>query len=253
MLGVESTRPGSARPRRRAPARSARDRRAVRAARSTRTPWSRICRSASQQRVEILKALYRATPSVLILDEPTAVLTPQEAEELFGIMRVAARRRASPSSSSPTSCSEVLAIADRITVLRRGKVVGTAPPGRPPRRELAAMMVGRRCSCGGQGARPSRASRCSDVAAWSVLDDRGRVPWTTCRSTSAPGEIVGIAGVQGNGQTELVEALIGPAPAAWPGSITLGRRRHATPTRASVLRRGRRAHPRGPPEATGWS
>ena len=147
---------------------------------------------------------------MLILDEPTAVLTPQEA------LRPVPRHAHADADSGTGiifithKLREVLDVADRITVLRQGKVVGTVPPREATGESLAAMMVGRPVllrvdkapaqpgDVGAAGARPAgavRSRRCRRS--------------TACRSRCAAGEILGIAGVQGNGQTELVEALTG--------------------------------------------
>ena len=111
-----------------------------------------------QQRVEILKALYRGA-DILILDEPTAVLTPQEALELFGILRNLTREGMSVIFISH-KLNEVLEIADRITVLRRGKKIDTVPNRAPPRTSLRASWSGARCSCGSRRSRRSPARRC---------------------------------------------------------------------------------------------
>ena len=163
-----------------------------------------------QQRVEIVKALYREA-QVLILDEPTAVLTPQETEELFGIMR--SLKEAGKSLIFIThKLKEVLAIADRITVLRRGRVVGTASPERASEAELASMMVGRTVQLRVDKAPARPKDPVLDVRDLSVHDDRGQVAVDGASLEVRAGEIVCVAGVQGNGQTELVEALVGLRP-----------------------------------------
>jgi general nucleoside transport system ATP-binding protein len=171
-----------------------------------------------QQRVEIVKALYRQA-EVLILDEPTAVLTPQETEELFQVMR--SLKEANRSIIFIThKLKEVLAVADRITVMRRGSVVGTADPKAATDEELASMMVGRdvRLTVEKDHARPGEPIL--QVTDLRVLDDRGHVAVDDVSLEVRAGEIVCIAGVQGNGQTELVEALTGLRPLAG-GSIRL--------------------------------
>ena len=171
-----------------------------------------------QQRVEIVKALYRQA-EVLILDEPTAVLTPQETEELFQVMR--SLKEANRSIIFIThKLKEVLAVADRITVMRRGSVVGTADPKAATDEELASMMVGRdvRLTVEKDHARPGEPIL--EVTDLRVLDDRGHVAVDDVSLEVRAGEIVCIAGVQGNGQTELVEALTGLRPLAG-GSIRL--------------------------------
>jgi general nucleoside transport system ATP-binding protein len=171
-----------------------------------------------QQRVEIVKALYRQA-EVLILDEPTAVLTPQETEELFAVMR--SLKEAGRSIIFIThKLKEVLAVADRITVMRRGSVVGTADPKTTTDEELASMMVGRdvRLTVEKDQARPGEPVL--QVTDLRVLDDRGHVAVDDVSLDVRAGEIVCIAGVQGNGQTEFVEALTGLRPLAG-GSIRL--------------------------------
>ncbi len=171
-----------------------------------------------QQRVEIVKALYREA-EILILDEPTAVLTPQETEELFRVMR--SLKEAGKSIIFIThKLKEVLAIADRITVLRRGRVVGTTTPQETTEAELAAMMVGRTVML--QVAKePSKPGEpVLQVADLMVRDDRGHLAVDGVSFEVRAGEIVCVAGVQGNGQTELVEALTGLRRAS-AGSIRI--------------------------------
>ena len=164
-----------------------------------------------QQRVEIIKALVREA-SVLILDEPTAVLTPAETEDLFRIIR---QLKAAGTSIVFIShkLKEVQAIADTITVLRRGAVVGEKSPS-ASEDDLAAMMVGRsvQLTVSKEAARPGEAVL--DVEDLTVADETGRV-WVNGMSFQVrAGEILGLAGVQGNGQTELTEALLGLRPIA---------------------------------------
>ncbi len=160
-----------------------------------------------QQRVEILKLLYRKA-DILILDEPTAVLTPQEVEELFEIIRSLVAQGNSIIFISH-KLKEVMTIADRITVLRRGRVVGTTRPSETSEEELAAMMVGREV----QLIVEKKPARPGDVVLslenLQVLDERGEAAVRGVTLEVRSGEIVGIAGVQGNGQTELVEAITG--------------------------------------------
>ena len=159
-----------------------------------------------QQRVEIIKAL-SSDAKVLILDEPTAVLTPQETDELMGIMR-ALKRQGTSIVFITHKLREVKAVADRITVIRRGKVVGTAPP---QRRGRARRDDGRPRGQAGGGQEPpaSRAPRCSRSRA-SPSSTRAAIrPSRTCPSRPAPARSSAIAGVQGNGQTELIKALLG--------------------------------------------
>ncbi len=159
-----------------------------------------------QQRVEILKALYRGA-KILFLDEPTAVLTPQEVSDLFKIMHQLCERGVSIVFITH-KLKEVLEIADRITVMRRGKVVGAAIPSACTDRDLANMMVGREVmlQVDRQPAKPK------DVIL-SVRDLTVReVDIDVVKNVSfevREGEILGIAGVQGNGQTQLAEAITG--------------------------------------------
>ncbi len=160
-----------------------------------------------QQRIEILKALYRGA-KVLILDEPTAVLTPQETAEIFLVFR----RLASEGTSIvfiSHKLYEVLEIADTITVIRRGKVVGQADPKTATEEDLAEMMVGREVSLVVEKGPASPGEVVLDVADISVADDRGTTVVDGLSFEVRAGEIFGIAGVAGNGQAELVEALMG--------------------------------------------
>jgi simple sugar transport system ATP-binding protein len=162
-----------------------------------------------QQRVEILKALFRDA-DVLVLDEPTAVLTPGEADDLFGVIR---RLVAGTKPRSVVFIShklrEVLALADRITVLRAGRVVGTTTPREATEESLAAMMVGRPVllRVRKEPARPGEPVLTVDGL--TVVGDRGNVAVDGVSLEVRAGEVLGIAGVEGNGQTELVEALTG--------------------------------------------
>ena len=160
-----------------------------------------------QQRIEILKALYREA-NCLILDEPTAVLTPGETQDLFRVIRALTAAGRSVIFISH-KLKEVMAIADRITVLRGGKVVGTAVPSKTSERELASMMVGREVSL--EVARSDRRAgqRVLEIDGLSVLDELGQVAVEDLSLHVSAGEILAIAGVDGNGQTELVEAITG--------------------------------------------
>jgi simple sugar transport system ATP-binding protein len=170
-----------------------------------------------QQRVEIIKALVRDA-TVLILDEPTAVLTPAETQDLFRIIRQLKEGGRSIVFISH-KLKEVQAIADTITVLRRGAVVGQRPPD-TTEDELASLMVGRdvQLRVSKEAAKPGAVVL--DVADLTVTDETGRV-WVNGVSFQVrAGEILGMAGVQGNGQTELCEALMGLRPTA-SGQLTL--------------------------------
>jgi ABC-type uncharacterized transport system ATPase subunit len=160
-----------------------------------------------QQRVEILKALYRRA-DILILDEPTAVLTPQEAVELFGILRTLTREGMSIIFISH-KLNEALEIADRITVLRRGKVVETLPAEGATEEELARLMVGREVLLQVEKDAAAPAEALLRVAELHVRDDRGLEQVRGVSFDVRAGEIVGIAGIDGNGQTELVDAIVG--------------------------------------------
>jgi ABC-type uncharacterized transport system ATPase subunit len=163
-----------------------------------------------QQRVEIVKALYRQA-EVLILDEPTAVLTPQETDELFEVMR--SLREAGKSIIFIThKLKEVLAIADRITVLRRGSVVGSKRTAETNEEELAASMVGRAVQLQVEKAPSEARQTVLELLEVTVLDDRNQIAVDSVSLEVKAGEIVCIAGVQGNGQTELVEAIAGLRP-----------------------------------------
>jgi simple sugar transport system ATP-binding protein len=160
-----------------------------------------------QQRVEIVKALYRKA-EVLILDEPTAVLTPQEADDLFKIMRELASRGVSIIFITH-KLKEVMAIADRITVMRAGKVVNTVLPAETNEAQLAAMMVGRSVILKVEKEPAKPGEEVLSVKNLSVCDQRGLEVVRGVSFSVCAGEVLGVAGVQGNGQTELVEALTG--------------------------------------------
>lgn len=172
-----------------------------------------------QQRVEILKALYRHA-RILVLDEPTAVLTPQEAEDLFRVMHTLTERGVSIIFITH-KLKEVLAVADRITVMRRGQVVGTTVPAETDESGLASMMVGREVLLQVEKTSAKPAEVIIDVSGLSIFDERGIEVVRKISFQVRAGEILGIAGVQGNGQTELVEALSG-LRAYKSGQIRLG-------------------------------
>lgn len=171
-----------------------------------------------QQRVEILKALvYEA--KVLILDEPTAVLTPQETDELIEVMK---RLRAQGTSIIFIShkLREVKAVADRITVIRRGKVVATAEPS-ASQEELAALMVGRPVNLMPDKNPPKVGAPILVVKDLEILDPSGRALVSDVDFEVCAGEVLAIAGVQGNGQSELAEAMVN-LQSHVRGSITVG-------------------------------
>src|SRR5437763_8874188 len=187
-----------------------------------------------QQRVEIVKALVR-NAKVLILDEPTAVLTPAETEDLFRIIR-----QLKDGGTSIVFIShklrEVQAIADTITVLRRGAVAGDKPPT-ATEDELAAMMVGRNVQLRVSKTEAKPGPAVLDVDGLTVADETGRV-WVHDMSFQVrEGEILGVAGVQGNGQTEPCEALMGLRPTA-AGQVSLNGRDLTRATPAQRLRAG---------------
>jgi general nucleoside transport system ATP-binding protein len=160
-----------------------------------------------QQRVEIIKLLYRKA-DILILDEPTAVLTPQEVDELFKIIKSLTQQDKSVIFITH-KLKEVLDISDRITVIRRGAVVGTAIPQESDQAKLAAMMVGREVQLELEKIPPKLGGVILEVKDLVVTDDRRQVSVNGVSLEVCAGEIFGIAGVQGNGQTELVEAVTG--------------------------------------------
>jgi simple sugar transport system ATP-binding protein len=172
-------------------------------------PWAKIWQLSvgQQQRVEIIKTLYRGA-DLLILDEPTAVLTPQETDELFKMIR---RLTADGHTIIfiTHKLNEVLAISDRITVLRNGRVVATVNTAETTRRQLAQMMVGREVLFRVQRgeARPGRVVL--EVEDLSADSNRGHAALRGCALNVRSGEILGVAGVDGNGQSELVEAICG--------------------------------------------
>src|SRR5437016_9215351 len=160
-----------------------------------------------QQRVEILKALYR-NADILILDEPTAVLTPQEAHELFEILNNLRTEGLSIIFISH-KLNEVLEIADRITVLRRGKKIETLPREGATEKSLARAMVGREVLLRVDKPPAEPGEPLLQVEDLHVLDDRGISKVRGVSFEVRAGEIVGIAGVDGNGQTELIDAIAG--------------------------------------------
>jgi general nucleoside transport system ATP-binding protein len=174
-----------------------------------------------QQRVEILKALYREASS-LILDEPTAVLTPNEIRELIQIVRTLKQSGRSVIFISH-KLKEVLEIADRIAVLHRGRVVGTTAPQETTEQQLATMMVGREVQLEVSKGEAVPAEVVLDVANIEVLDDRDHKTVDGVSFEVRAGEILALAGVQGNGQTEIVEAITGLRPPL-AGRVTLNGR-----------------------------
>jgi general nucleoside transport system ATP-binding protein len=174
-----------------------------------------------QQRVEILKALYRGA-DILVLDEPTAVLTPQEAKELFGIVRSLTEQGKSIIFISH-KLNEVTEIADRITVLRRGKKIETLPAAGATEEGLARLMVGRDVLLRVEKGAPQPAEPLLQVEHLHVADDRGIGKVHDVSFEVRGGEIVGIAGVDGNGQTELIDAITGLRRASSGRVVVAGR------------------------------
>ena len=160
-----------------------------------------------QQRVEILKALYRGA-DILVLDEPTAVLTPQEAQELFAIIKSLTEQGKSIIFISH-KLNEVAEVADRITVLRRGKKIETLPAAGATEEGLARLMVGREVLLRVDKTPAEPASPLLSVTGLTVEDDRGIEQVRDVSFEVRGGEIVGIAGVDGNGQSELIDAIAG--------------------------------------------
>jgi len=171
-----------------------------------------------QQRVEILKALYRDA-RILVLDEPTAVLTPQETTEIFAVLRRLADEGHSIIFISH-KLYEVLEIADTITVIRRGRVVGERKPSETNEDDLAALMVGRDVQLVVDRGESHPADVALAVRDLTVANERGREVVHGVSFEVRAGEIFGIAGVAGNGQDELVDAISGLRRPTG-GSITL--------------------------------
>ncbi|WP_342001080.1 ABC transporter ATP-binding protein [Microbacterium sp. LWH7-1.2] len=171
-----------------------------------------------QQRVEIIKALSRDA-KVLVFDEPTAVLTPQETDELMAIMKQL-RDEGTSIVFITHKLREVRAVADRITVIRLGKVVGEASPT-ASNAELASLMVGRAVELTVHKGPPKLAEGGLEVRDLRVVTANGTVVVDDVSFDVRPGEILAVAGVQGNGQTELIEAMVGLGDRV-SGSIELG-------------------------------
>jgi general nucleoside transport system ATP-binding protein len=172
----------------------------------------------TQQRVEIIKALYRGA-EILILDEPTAVLTPAETDELLGIMRALAAQGTGIIFITH-KLREVLAVAHRISVLRQGRLVGTTTAAESDEAALANMMVGRSVVLHVHKDVAQPGAEVLSVTGLQVDDDRGHRTVRGVDLSVHAGEILGIAGVEGNGQRELVEALCGMRK-VHAGSVTI--------------------------------
>lgn len=171
-----------------------------------------------QQRVEILKTLYRGA-EILIFDEPTAVLTPQEIKELIGIMRALIKEGKSIILITH-KLKEIMEVCDRVTVIRKGKGIGTVDVSETNPNHLASLMVGRDVTFTTEKTEAAPAHNVLEVRGLSVNDSRGVPAVRNLNLDVRAGEIVGICGVDGNGQTELIESITGLRKAA-EGSIQL--------------------------------
>jgi simple sugar transport system ATP-binding protein len=171
-----------------------------------------------QQRVEILKALYRGAET-LILDEPTGVLTPREADHLFGILRNL-KAQGKTVILITHKLREIMDVTDKVSVMRRGEVVATFDTNKTTAEELAEQMVGRRVLLRVQKDPATPGKPVLEVRSLTIRDSRGVTCVDNISFSVRAGEIVGIAGVAGNGQSELLEAITGLRP--WDsGTITL--------------------------------
>ena len=206
---------------------------------------------ADRQRVEILKVLYRGART-LILDEPTAVLVPQEVDALFDNLRELKSEGLTVIFISH-KLGEVLSVADEITVIRRGTTVGTADPKNTTTKQLAELMVGSELPS--PETRESTVTDDPDAHLAGAAADR-RPTWTassascstTSPSPSTSGEVLGIAGVEGNGQAELVEAIMGMRTAD-RGTVALDGADITRDPHPQAPRGRHRVHPRGPAPA----
>jgi simple sugar transport system ATP-binding protein len=188
-----------------------------------------------RQRAEILKALYRDA-RLLVLDEPTAVLTPPEVDELFATLRqLTADGRGLIFISH--KLHEVMELSDEITVLRDGRVAGHTTPAEATRESLAELMVGRPVELTRHVPPQDPGPTQLEVSGLEVMGDRGTLAVRDLSLQVRSGEIVGIAGVSGNGQRELAEAIVG-LRAARSGLVTIGGEPVATPTPKSVRAMG---------------
>ncbi len=188
-----------------------------------------------QQRVEIIKVLYRQA-SILILDEPTAVLTPQEVEGLFKILQTLIDAGKSIIFITH-KLKEVMAVADRITVLRLGRTVDTVSPKAVTLEKLATMMVGREVNLVVRKKPAQPKEPALEVKNLYVRDERKNMVVNGVSFDVHKGEVLGMAGVQGNGQTELVYALTGLLPAEAGEMLLLGKAVHHTTPR-TIIERG---------------
>ncbi len=188
-----------------------------------------------QQRVEIMKALYRDA-ELLILDEPTAVLTPQEAQQLFTVCRKLAQRGKAVIFIAH-KLSEILSLSNRVTVLRAGRSIATLDTSECSPPQLARLMVGQDVSLTIEKAAAKPGRPVLEVRGLSVTGDNGKTAVEQLSLTVHEGEVIGIAGVDGNGQTELVEAIVGLRRAA-SGSVLLDGVEVTNLTLANLMERG---------------
>lgn len=189
---------------------------------------------AARQKVEILKLLYRNV-SILILDEPTSVLTPQEIPQLFNELR---RLRDNEHTILFIShhLDEVLELSDRITVLRRGRKIDTVQASETSKSKLAQMMVGREVVFSSIRSNDNKGEKLFELKNWSLIDANGRIKLKDINLHVHAGEIVGIAGVEGNGQHELVNSIMGLiSPAS--GTLTVDKKEL---TNSTILERRRK-------------
>jgi simple sugar transport system ATP-binding protein len=194
-----------------------------------------------QQRVEILKALYRGA-EILILDEPTGVLTPQETDQLFRILD-SLRRQGVTVILITHKLREIMAITDRVSVMRGGAMVADRVTAETDKEELAELMVGRKVLLSVEKQAPNVGDTVLAVDDLSFVDKDGVARVNHVSFTVRAGEIVGIAGVSGNGQSELLELLSGIRPATSGGFGLLGRRFSADqPLDPATMRSLRAAH-----------
>lgn len=165
-----------------------------------------------QQRVEILKALYRGA-DILILDEPTAVLTPQDTAELFRVIRHIINEKNMTVILITHKLGEVMAISDRVGIMRQGKLVGLSDTKDITEKEIASMMVGRPVHFDKLEKTGVPGETMISVENLSVRDNRGLVSVRGVSLEARAGEVLGIAAIEGNGQSELLEAITGMRPA----------------------------------------
>ncbi len=174
-----------------------------------------------RQRIEILKILYLGA-EILILDEPTAVLTPQETKDLFKAIQALVDQGKTVIFITH-KLREVKEISDRVTVMRNGKIMGTLPTSKATHKSMARMMVGREVFLDLDKPKIKRGKKVMSIENLSYVSDTGRTMLRNVSFNLYAGEILGIAGVEGNGQTELVEVLTGLRPPAWGKATVQGK------------------------------